>query len=200
MKRSIGTKSKIAALLLVLILMGCGVGQSLAQQIPAYMSGFLVPTPETFPPTYKVFNQGYREGSYGFQYDRWVPFVPNKENTVDLGNGVHGWKGNVENQKTRDSQLLGGEYVGTPRNNYESSKQFYETDKRSQKVKEFTFDGHPGVIFKTSNFSQKERETYNLLMKDDDKLFNITLVFETKQPDFSTDTLIKMLGTFKRVK
>ena len=200
MKNNLGTKSKMAAVSIAPLIMGFCAGQSFAQQIPAYMSGFLVPTPETFPPTYKVFNQGYREGSYGFQYDRWVPFVPTRENAVDLGNGVHGWKGNVENQKIRDSQLLGGEYVGTPTNNYESIKQFYETDKRSQKVKEFTFDGHPGVIFKTSNFSQKERETYNLLMKDDDKLFNITLVFETKQPDFSTDAFIKMLGTFNRVK
>ena len=117
-----------------------------------------------------------------------------------MGNGVVGIQGTAENGQLRDAQLLFSEHLETANNNYDTTKKYFEGDRLSKKVKEFTVNGSNGVIFETSNAYVPEKVTYELLFKDENRLLQITNVFEKKNLEFSSDSLIDMLQKFKRIK
>jgi hypothetical protein len=192
--------SKNAFEVFLTLIIVAGAAPASAWESFARVPGFLVPTEEAIPSGYREFNHLIKKDLYAFQYDRWVALDRNNLKPVTLGNGLVGIQGAAENGQLRDAQLLFSEELETAKFNYDIAKKYFEGDKLSQKMKEFTVNGSNGVIFVTSNINQTERVTYELLFKDENRLLQITNVFEKKDPEFSSDSLIDMLQKFKRPK
>ena len=128
-----------------------GAAPATAQESFAPGPGLLIPTEEAIPSGYRAFIRVIKKDLYGFQYDRWVALDRNNLKPVVVGNGVVGIQGTAENGQLRDAQLLFSEHLETANNNYDTTKKYFEGDRLSKKVKEFTVNGSNGVIFETSN-------------------------------------------------
>ena len=192
--------SKSAFEVFLTLMIVAGAAPASAGESFAPVPGFLVPTEEAIPSDYRAFIRIIKKDLYAFQYDRWVALDRNNLKPVIVGNGVVGIQGVAENGQLRDAQLLFSEQLETANFNYDTMKKFFEGDRLSKKVKEFTVNGSNGVIFVTSSAPETGRVTYELLFKDENRLLKITNVFEKKDPEFSSDSLIDMLQKFKRVK
>jgi hypothetical protein len=184
--------------LLILLLVACQNG-AWGGNLFKTPDGFLAPTADAIPPGFTLFLHASKPDMYACQFDRWVPQRPSLNKTVNLGNGVSATTGVIDpSGRARDAQLLISEWVESPKNTFDDRTKNMDNCMMSLKIRDFIFEGSPGVIYKTSNRYLPERETFDLLWKDNDRVLLITNVFEQKEPEYSSDALIAMLGKFRR--
>jgi hypothetical protein len=144
--------------------------------------GFLFPGKEALPAGYTVFSNTLNSAGYGVQFDKWVKAPLN---------GKPYFK--------RIAQIIISEHNETPKINYDSIVGFHGRQSESEKIKDFTFEGSDGVLFKNIYRNQPHREGYELFWRDGNRILQISVSLEEKDPGFSGDDLIRMLGKFKRV-
>lgn len=144
------------------------------KQLPYVYQGFLIPTEHSFPDGFVYSEEGEsRKDGYVFEFRlAGGPIV------FEVSEGI--------------------ENVYFPSENYKERVKDLES-RGGQKVKDFTWNGLEGVVYKTAG----AREYYDLFLKDGDKFLHLSSphdYYHGKSSGTAADSLIGILKTFERTK